>query len=95
MNEIVDPGVALKWNALAKRAMETIRKYSKDAYILVGGINYNSVLSVPRDLIRRWMIRSYIISTAMIRDFSHTSPHTGGFYAKGLPYGVSDDGGRV
>ncbi len=48
LNEIVDPGVALKWNALAKRAMETIRKYSKDAYILVGGINYNSVLSVPQ-----------------------------------------------
>ncbi len=46
LNEIVDPNVAKEWNALAKRAMLVIRKYSKDIKILVGGINYNNVLSV-------------------------------------------------
>lgn len=76
LNEIVDPGVALKWNALAKRAMETIRKYSKDAYILVGGINYNSVLSVPQ---LDPPMDDKIVYNFHCYDprFSHTSPHTG------------------
>ena len=47
LNEIVDPDVAKEWNALAKRAMLVIRRYSADIKILVGGVNYNNVLSVP------------------------------------------------
>lgn len=48
LNEIVNPTVYKEWNAIAKRAIEAIRRYAPDSYILVGGVNYNSVKSVPQ-----------------------------------------------
>lgn len=47
LNEVVNPDFAKKWNEIARRAMETIREYEKDAYILVGGVCHNNVNSVP------------------------------------------------
>ncbi len=48
LNEIVNPDVYKEWNAIAKRAVETIRRYAQNSYILVGGVNYNSVRSIPQ-----------------------------------------------
>lgn len=50
LNEIVDPDVAEIWNALALRAVERIRRVTKETDLLIGGARYNSIMSV-KDLI--------------------------------------------
>lgn len=47
LNEIVNPSVTKEWNAIAKKAIAIIRETAPDIYILVGGVKYNSVVSVP------------------------------------------------
>lgn len=46
LNEVVDPEMADKWNRIAKRAIQAIRKYAKDIKIIVGGVCNNSVMKV-------------------------------------------------
>jgi aryl-phospho-beta-D-glucosidase BglC (GH1 family) len=48
LNEIVDPGVEKEWNAIARKTIEAIRQIAPDTYILIGGVNYNSVTSIPQ-----------------------------------------------
>jgi len=47
LNEVVNPLYTDEWNHIATKAVELIRSYSKDAYIIVGGVMHNSVLSIP------------------------------------------------
>ncbi len=47
LNEIVSYRVADAWNRVADRAVRVIRKNAPEAYILVGGVCYNSVTTVP------------------------------------------------
>ncbi len=47
LNEIVNPHYEEKWNEIASRAFAVIRKNAPDSWILVGGVNYNSVSAVP------------------------------------------------
>lgn len=42
LNEIVEPDCS-RWNSLATRSIEAIRKVDTEHYIIVGGIDYNSV----------------------------------------------------
>ncbi|MDO5155021.1 MAG: cellulase family glycosylhydrolase [Eubacteriales bacterium] len=46
LNEVVRFDVIEQWNAIAARATETIRKNSKTAKILYGGVGYNAVTSI-------------------------------------------------
>ena len=46
LNEVVDPNVADKWNAIARRTIQAIREITKDSWIIVGGTRNNSVVSV-------------------------------------------------
>ena len=46
LNEIVDISVADIWNNIAKRAVETIRKYAPTIKILIGGVWNNSISSL-------------------------------------------------
>lgn len=48
LNEVVNPDFADKWNEIADNAIKVIRKYVPTAYILVGGVAHNNVLSVPK-----------------------------------------------
>lgn len=48
LNEVVNPDYATKWNEIANKAIKVIREYESDAYILVGGVMHNSVLSVTK-----------------------------------------------
>ena len=50
LNEIVNPAYGEKWNEIALRAIKAIREIAPDSYILVGGVNYNSVTRVPEIL---------------------------------------------
>lgn len=47
LNEIVNPDFAVIWNGIAKRAIQAIREYAPDTYIIIGGTRYNNVISVP------------------------------------------------
>ncbi len=47
LNEIVSPKVVKEWNEIAKEAALTIRKNAPTAYIIIGGVCYNNVTSVP------------------------------------------------
>lgn len=47
LNEVVDPDVEEKWNEIASTAIKRIRRIAPDSYIIMGGVNYNNVFSVP------------------------------------------------
>ena len=47
LNEVISPDVAEPWNAIAGRAIAAIREIAPDAWIVVGGVRYNNVRSVP------------------------------------------------
>lgn len=47
LNEIVNPEVESAWNRIATNAIKTIRLFAPDSWIVVGGVNYNSVSAVP------------------------------------------------
>ncbi|MDO5291371.1 MAG: glycoside hydrolase family 5 protein [bacterium] len=46
LNEIVPYDVAEDWNQIAGQAINAIRQITKDTYIIVGGVCYNSVSTV-------------------------------------------------
>jgi len=46
LNEVVAPDVARQWNGIIKRTIQTIREYSKNMRIIVGGVCNNSVMKV-------------------------------------------------
>lgn len=47
LNEVVNPDYEDNWNKIATKAIGRIRKIVPDIYIIVGGVNYNNVFSVP------------------------------------------------
>lgn len=47
LNEVVSPNVVDAWNKLLEKYIHLIRGISKDYYIVIGGVCYNNVLSVP------------------------------------------------
>ena len=47
LNEVVSPRVVKEWNEIAGKACKLIRENAPDAYIIIGGVCYNNVLSVP------------------------------------------------
>ena len=47
LNEVVLESVADAWNDILARFIALIREYSKDIWIVCGGVCYNSVLTVP------------------------------------------------
>jgi len=48
LNEVISPDVAGSWNAIAGKAIDVIRKNAPETFIVVGGVCYNSVTSVPK-----------------------------------------------
>lgn len=46
LNEVVNPNVSEKWNAIVRRTIEAIRETAPDIHILVGGVCNNSVTKV-------------------------------------------------
>jgi len=47
LNEIVSPEVVQDWNRIADEAICRIRRITPEAYVVVGGVRYNNVTSVP------------------------------------------------
>ena len=48
LNEVVPMNVADSWNGIVFRTIETLREITPDQWIIVGGVCYNSVDSVPK-----------------------------------------------
>lgn len=46
LNEVVDPNVAVQWNRIAAKCIQTIRNVDKDVRIIVGGVENNAVTSI-------------------------------------------------
>ncbi|MBQ0027495.1 MAG: cellulase family glycosylhydrolase [Lachnospiraceae bacterium] len=47
LNEVVLYEVADAWNAVIRKYISTVRAICPDHYIIIGGVRYNNVLSVP------------------------------------------------
>lgn len=47
LNEVVSPNVAREWNDISGRTVDAIREIAPDAWIVIGGVGYNHVRSVP------------------------------------------------
>ena len=47
LNEVVCQDVAEAWNTLIARYVDTVRAFAPDTWLVLGGVNYNSVLNVP------------------------------------------------
>lgn len=47
LNEVVSPRVKDAWNAIAAKAVDVIRANAPHSYIVIGGVRYNNVTSVP------------------------------------------------
>lgn len=47
LNEVISSDVADAWNAIADKTVDVIRKNAPDSYIVIGGVRYNNVTSVP------------------------------------------------
>ena len=47
LNEIVNPALENEWNEIATRAFKAVRALAPESWIVVGGVDYNSVSAVP------------------------------------------------
>ena len=47
LNEIVSVQVRELWNGIALRAIDAIREYAPDTWVIFGGVDYNAVTAVP------------------------------------------------
>ncbi len=47
LNEVISPDVKDDWNAIADKTVDVIRKNAPDSFIVIGGVRYNNVTSVP------------------------------------------------
>jgi len=47
LNEVAPPDVAEAWNAVIRRFIETVRPLAPETWLVLGGVCYNNVQSVP------------------------------------------------
>ncbi|MBP3852680.1 MAG: cellulase family glycosylhydrolase, partial [Erysipelotrichaceae bacterium] len=47
LNEVISGEIRNEWNAIALRAIQEIHKITPETYVILGGVYYNNVRSVP------------------------------------------------
>ena len=47
LNEVISPSIAEEWNIIADQTVDVIRKNASKSWIVIGGVRYNNVTSVP------------------------------------------------
>lgn len=81
LNEVVLPEVADAWNDLAGRYILMMRQVMPDCRLVIGGVDYNSVLSVP--------LLSLPVTEGIIYNFHCYEPkiftHQGAHWVGGMP----------
>ena len=92
LNEVVLGEVADAWNALAGRYIRMMREIVPDSWLVIGGVHYNSVLSVP--------LLDFPTDEKTVYNFHCYEPmiftHQGAYWVEGMPGGgaVYQDGIR-
>lgn len=81
LNEVVDGKVINEWNSLIDEAIKTIRKYSNDIYIIIGGVFYNSIFSVK--YLPLFEDRNIVYTFHCYEPICFT--HQGAYWVKGMP----------
>lgn len=81
LNEVVLSEVADAWNALAARYIQLMRSIIPKCRLVIGGVRYNSVLSVP--------LLSFPVKEGIIYNFHCYEPmiftHQGAYWVNGMP----------
>ncbi len=81
LNEVVLPEVADAWNCLLGKYIQLIRQIAPDAYIVVGGVCYNNVQSVP--------LLNVPLDDKIVYNFHCYEPmvftHQGAYWVEGMP----------
>ena len=81
LNEVVLPEVADAWNEICSRYIKLIRSICPKTWIVIGGVNYNNVLSVP--------LISVPLDDRIVYNFHCYEPmvftHQGAYWVEGMP----------
>lgn len=81
LNEVVLPEVKDAWNEILTRYIKLIRSITQKAYIIVGGVFYNNVLSVP--------LLDVPVDDHIVYNFHCYEPiiftHQGAYWQEGMP----------
>ena len=81
LNEVVLAEVAEAWNALASRYVRMMRELAPESWLVIGGVCYNSVLSVP--------LLSLPADERLVYNFHCYEPmifsHQGAYWVEGMP----------
>ena len=81
LNEVVLPEVADAWNEICNRYIKLIRSICPKTWIVIGGVNYNNVLSVP--------LISVPLDDRIVYNFHCYEPmvftHQGAYWVEGMP----------
>lgn len=81
LNEVVLPDVADAWNQLLARYIGIMREIVPNAYLIIGGVCYNNVLSVP--------LIDVPVDDKIVYNFHCYEPmvftHQGAYWVEGMP----------
>lgn len=81
LNEVVLMEVADAWNAIVTKYIAMMRKIVPDSYIIIGGVCYNSVTSVP--------LLDFPLDDKIVYNFHCYEPmvftHQGAYWIEGMP----------
>ncbi len=81
LNEVVLMEVADAWNKLLERYIKMMRDIVPDAYLIIGGVRYNNVMSVP--------LLDVPIDDRIVYNFHCYEPmifsHQGAYWVEGMP----------
>ena len=81
LNEVVLPEVADAWNTICSKYISLIREICPRTWIVIGGVNYNNVLSVP--------LISVPLDDRIVYNFHCYEPmvftHQGAYWVEGMP----------
>jgi len=81
LNEVVLFEVADAWNGIVARYIEMMRKIAPESYIIIGGVCYNNVTSVP--------LLDFPLDDKIVYNFHCYEPmiftHQGAYWVEGMP----------
>ena len=81
LNEVVLEDVANTWNELASGYVRMMREIAPDSWLVIGGVHYNSVLSVP--------LLNLPADSKIVYNFHCYEPmvfsHQGAYWVEGMP----------
>ena len=81
LNEIIEPEIEEEWNRIALKAIQVIRQYAPESWIIFGGVMYNAVVSVPHLAVTDDLKVAYTFHCYEPLCFTHQ----GAYWVKSMP----------